>query len=122
MKGRRMKSSRLSSDIARPVSRRTLLLSMQSSYRAVAARACSSAEDQSQGQEEEDAERDRQGQAQRGDHLHPHRRRPQHAVDEGEAEEETLRCGAERDRAPGVELFALKALLCMERVPAAAAG
>jgi hypothetical protein len=30
MKGRRMKSSRLSSDIARPVSHRTLLLSMQS--------------------------------------------------------------------------------------------
>jgi hypothetical protein len=38
MKGRRMKSSRLSSDIARPVSRTTLLLSMQSSaYRRRAA-------------------------------------------------------------------------------------
>ena len=46
--------------------------------------------DQGDGQEEAEAERDRQGQAQAKDHLHPDRRRPQHTLGEGEAEEEAV--------------------------------
>ena len=44
--------------------------------------------DPGKGEEEEEAQPEGQGEAQRGSHLHPDRRRPQHAVGEGEATEE----------------------------------
>ncbi len=45
------------------------------------------AADQGEGEEEAEAELDRQGEGEAGDHLHPDRRRREHPVDEGKADE-----------------------------------
>ena len=52
------------------------------------------------GKKQEEAERNRQGEAQRRGHLHPHRRRSKHAVDEGEAAGRSSSSCFARNRAP----------------------
>ena len=47
----------------------------------------SAAADQGEGQEEAEAELDRQGEGEARDHLHPDRRKREHAVDEGKADQ-----------------------------------